>query len=72
MAHFAELDSNNIVLRVLVISNDDCLDNNNNESENVGITFLQNLYGSDTVWKQTSYNGNIRKNYGNSDIVFLL
>lgn len=63
MAHFAELDNNNIVLRVLVVGNDNCLDDNNNESESVGITFLQNLYGSDTVWKQTSYNGNMRKNY---------
>tara|TARA_R100001440_G_scaffold7955_3_gene15396 strand:- start:473 stop:844 length:372 start_codon:yes stop_codon:yes gene_type:complete len=63
MAHFAELDSNNIVLRVLVVGNNDCLDDNNNESESVGIIFLQNLFGSDTVWKQTSYNGNMRKNY---------
>jgi len=63
MAHFAELDNNNIVLRILVVGNNDCLDANNKESEIVGITFLQNLYGSDKVWKQTSYNGNIRKNY---------
>ena len=63
MAHFAELDSNNIVLRVLVVGNDDCLDDDNKESESVGISFLQNLYGSDTIWKQTSYNGKIRKNY---------
>jgi hypothetical protein len=63
MAHFTELDSNNIVLRVLVVNNDDCLDENNNESENVGIAFLQNLYGNNTIWKQTSYNANIRKNY---------
>ena len=63
MAHFSELDNNNIVLRTLVVGNNDCLDADNKESESVGITFLQNLYGSDTVWKQTSYNGNIRKNY---------
>ena len=63
MAHFAELDSNNIVLRVLVVGNNDCLDDDNKESESVGISFLQNLYGSDTIWKQTSYNGKIRKNY---------
>ena len=53
MAHFAELDSNNIVLRVLVVGNNDCLEDNNNESESEGITFLQNLDGSDTIWKQT-------------------
>ena len=63
MAHFAELNSNYIVLRVLVVSNNDCLNENNDESESVGITFLKNLYGNDTIWKQTSYNGNMRKNY---------
>jgi len=70
MAHFAELDDNNIVIRILVVSNSDCLDENNEESESVGITFLQNLYGSDTVWKQTSYNGNIRKNYAGIGYIY--
>lgn len=63
MAHFAKLDSDNIVTEVIVVGNDDCLDDNNNESEAVGIAFCQSLFGSDTVWKQTSYNGTIRKNY---------
>ena len=70
MAHFAELDSNNIVLRVLVVGNNDCLDGDNNESESVGIAFLQNLYGSDTIWKQTSYNGKIRKNYAGTGYTY--
>lgn len=61
MAHFAELDDNNVVLRVIVVGNRDCLDENGNESETVGITFCQNLLGGN--WKQTSYNGNFRKNY---------
>lgn len=61
MAHFAELDTNNVVLRVIVVGNRDCLDENGNESEAVGIAFCQNLLGGN--WKQTSYNGNFRKNF---------
>lgn len=63
MAHFAELDANNMVLRVIVVSNDMALDENGAESEGVGIAFCQLLFGADTRWIQTSYNGSIRKNY---------
>lgn len=63
MAHFAELDLNNIVLRVLVVANDMIKDDQGNEQEQIGIDFLKSLFGSETIWKQTSYNGNIRKNY---------
>ena len=52
MAHVAELDANNIVIRVVVISND--------YEPNVQ-QFATELFGGE--WKQTSYNGNIRKNY---------
>jgi len=62
MAHFAELN-NNIVLRVLVVANDMIKDEQGNEQEQTGIDFLKSLFGSETIWKQTSYNGNIRKNY---------
>jgi len=61
MAHFAELGEDNIVLRVIVVSNDDCKDAEGNESETVGAEFCRNLLGG--TWKQTSYNGNMRKNY---------
>lgn len=61
MAHFAELDENNVVLRVIVVHNNDCLDESGNESEVVGIAFCQSLFGGN--WKQTSYNANFRKNY---------
>ncbi len=57
MAHFAKLGVGNKVLRVSVVSNDIAT------TEQVGIDFLNNLYGSRDVWKQTSYNGNIRKNF---------
>lgn len=63
MAHFAQLDQNNIVLQVIVVSNNDCLNESNNESEEVGIFFCKTLFGASSRWKQTSYNGNIRKNY---------
>lgn len=63
MAHFVELDQNNLVLRVVVIDNEDCHDDDGNESEAVGVEFCQSLFGSDTIWKQTSYNSSMRKNY---------
>jgi len=54
MAHFAQIDESNIVQQVIVVSNDDCKDENSNESEVVGTSFCQELLGGD--WKQTSYN----------------
>lgn len=62
MAHFARLEDN-IVTDIVVIGNDDCKDENGNESEAVGIVFLKDMFGQDTVWKQTSYNDNIRQRY---------
>jgi hypothetical protein len=57
MAHFAKLGIGNIVERVEVVSNDIAT------TEQVGEDFLNNLYGTRDVWKQTSYNSNFRKNY---------
>jgi len=57
MAHFAKLGVGNIVERVAVVSNDVAT------TEQAGIDFLNTLYNTRDVWKQTSYNGNIRKNY---------
>ena len=61
MAHFAELNENNIVTRVIVVANTELLDNQGIEQESKGILFCQQLLGGN--WKQTSYNGNFRKNY---------
>jgi len=61
MAHFAELDENNIVLRVIVVGNEDTADEDGNEVEAIGIAFCENLFGG--TWIQTSYNNNIRKHY---------
>ncbi len=63
MAHFAKLDANNIVLEVNVVDNEHLLDANNIEREELGIAFLVQWSGGYPYWKQTSYNGNIRKNY---------
>ena len=61
MAHFAEIGEDNIVLRVIVVANNELLDENGDESEAVGVEFCRNLLGG--TWKQTSYNGNIRARY---------
>ena len=63
MAHFAQIDENNVVIQVVVIDNADCEDDNGNESESVGIAFCQSLFGSDTTWVQTSYNASFRNRY---------
>jgi len=61
MAHFAELNEDNIVKRIIVVSNEDCMDQDGNENETIGALFCHNLLGG--RWKQTSYNSRIRKNY---------
>jgi hypothetical protein len=60
MAHFAQLE-NNIVTKIIVVANKVIIDENGNENEQIGIDFCSNLLGG--TWKQTSYNGSIRKNY---------
>lgn len=70
MAHFAELDPNNVVLRVLVVSNEDIADENGQEQEALGISFLQNLFGTDTRWVQTSYNANFRSCYAGIGMIY--
>jgi len=61
MAHFAEIDQNNVVLRVVVIDNRDTSTPDGTEVESIGVAFCQRLFGGN--WVKTSYNGNIRKNY---------
>jgi hypothetical protein len=61
MAHFAELGLDNIVKRVVVIHNNELLDGDGVEQESLGVAFCEQLFGG--TWVQTSYNGNIRKNY---------
>lgn len=70
MAHFAQLDENNFVTQVVVVHNNELLDENGNESEAKGITFCQALFGTETVWKQTSYNAGFRKNYAGIGFIY--
>ena len=64
MAHFAKLGVGNKVEKVVVVSNDVAT------SEQAGIDFLNNLYKTNDVWKQTSYNGNFRKNYAGINFIY--
>lgn len=60
MAHFAKIEDG-VVTQVVVVDNKDCADASGVEKEYIGAAFLERLLGG--TWKQTSYNGNIRKNY---------
>jgi hypothetical protein len=60
LAHFAQIE-NNMVTKVIVVSNQDTSNEEGFEIEQIGIDFCSNLLGG--TWKQTSYNGRIRKNY---------
>jgi hypothetical protein len=62
MANFAQLENNKVV-QVICVHNNELLDENGVESEEKGIVFCKNIFGENTVWKQTSYNNNIRKNF---------
>lgn len=70
MAHFARIDADNIVREVIVINNEVITDENGIEQEQLGIDFCKSLYGEDTEWKQTSYNGNFRGRYAGSGMIY--
>ena len=57
MAHFAKLGVGNIIEQVIVVSNDIAT------TEQAGVDFINKLYNTRDVWKQTSYNSTIRKNF---------
>jgi hypothetical protein len=61
MAHFAEIGIDNIVLRVVVVNNNELLDSDGVEQESLGAEFCRNLFGG--TWVQTSYNRTVRKNF---------
>ena len=71
MAHFAQLDENNVVTQVIVVGNSDTADVNGVEAESIGVAFCQSLLGAETNWKQTSYNGNMRGNYAGIGMTFM-
>ena len=63
MAHFAQVDETNTVLQVLVVNNTDITNEHGEEVEQLGIAWLQQLFGADTRWIQTSYNNKFRVRY---------
>jgi hypothetical protein len=64
MAYFAKLGAGNKVLTVEIVSNDIAT------TEQAGVDFLNNLYRTRDVWKQTSYNATIRKNFAGIDFKY--
>jgi hypothetical protein len=69
MAHFAQLDDNNKVLNVIVVNNEELIENDV-ELEAKGIAFCQSLFGENTRWVQTSFNGSFRKNFAGVDYTY--
>ena len=67
MAHFAKVE-NALVTQVISVSNSDTANAEGVELEHIGAAFCERLLGGD--WKQTSYNGNIRKNYAGIGYTF--
>ena len=63
MAYFAKLGTGNIIETVISVNNSVITDNNGIEQEQLGVDFINKLYNTRDVWKQTSYNRNFRKNY---------
>jgi len=63
MAYFAKLGTGNIVENVISINNSVITDANGIEQEQLGVDFINKLYNTTDVWKQTSYNNNFRKHY---------
>ena len=67
MAHFAKIEDG-VVTQVVVVDNKDTSDAFGVEKEYIGAAFLERLLGG--TWKQTSYNGNFRKNYAGIGYTF--
>lgn len=68
MAHFAEIDTSNTVLRVIVVNDADTADSGGNEVDSIGEAFCTDLLGG--TWKRTSYNDNYRTRYAGIGYTF--
>lgn len=69
MAHFARMNGN-IVSYVIVVNNEVLENKEFPESESIGIDFCKSLYGENTEWLQTSYNGNFRGRYAGAGMKY--
>ncbi len=85
MAHFAQLDENNVVTQVIVVHNSELVESKQTtvnedgsvsvavvESEQRGIDFCKSLFGDDTRWVQTSYNNSFRGKYAEYGTITIL
>ena len=70
MAHFAKINSDNIVEQVIVVNNEVLHDDKGIEQESIGVAFCQSLFGADTNWVQTSYNGSFRGRYAGAGMTY--
>lgn len=69
MAHFARVEDN--IVREVIVVNNEVLENKPfPESEAIGIAFCKSLFGADTEWLQTSYNGNFRGAYAGAGMIY--
>jgi len=68
MAHFAQINSDNVVQQVIVVNNEILLDSEGVEQEALGVAFCQELLGG--TWVQTSYNGNFRGRYAGMGMIY--
>jgi len=68
MAHFAEIDDTNTILRVIVVNNEDILDQDGNENEAIGAKYCHDILGG--RWIQTSYNNNFRGTYAGIGMIY--
>jgi len=69
MAHFAQVDGNNVVRNVIVINNSDCGGGDFPDSEPIGQAFIASI-GIEGDWLQTSYNGNFRGQYAGQGMTY--
>ena len=69
MAHFAQMNGNTVG-QVIVVNNETLENKPFPESEAIGVAFCQSLYGADTQWKQTSYNGTFRGSYAGAGMTY--
>ena len=69
MAHFCQMNGNTVG-QVIVVNNEVLENKPFPESEPIGVAFCQSLYGADTQWKQTSYNGSFRGRYAGAGMTY--
>ena len=63
MAHFVKIETDNVISQAIVISDDDCNNEEFPASEEIGQQFIKDVLCLDGTWKQTSYDNNFRVRY---------